>query len=347
MTFKTGGKMPKSRRLQASAEERENVVAFIAEGIYDLTKDCGTILVLNDRLHRLKIEGSERWCRYIYKGNTSSIELTSDKFDGVVYRIDPNRKGGDMYIQLAASRLKPGGTLWIVGANDEGIKSTAKHLSPWFKDSDTIDFKRRCRIIQATRTEAPAKGTIKDWSSTIKVDDVRQAWMTFPGLFAGGGADSGTDLLLEALSKEKVKKEAYICDFGCGSGVLTSKMTEQFPEAQITGVDADTLAIMAYQNNVSNAKSFVSDGWHSIPNDSRFDLICSNPPMHIGKSEDFGIIHSLIKEAPSRLRYRGALYLVVLRQIPIQQWLEESFSQVEMIAETNHYWVWRAQKSRR
>lgn len=338
--------MSKSKRLNASAEAREDTMSFLAGHLETEISPEAKVLILNDRLNRIHLQASARWCRFAYQNNVPVLPSSSDLFDSVVYRLDANKKSGNMYLQLAASRMKEGATLWMIGANDEGVKSTAKHLEPLFKDADTFDFRRRARIIRATRTSVPARGEVDSWQTTVNVENGPVNWVTFPGLFAGGGADAGTELLCTALSNEKIKPSSYVCDWGCGSGLLSHSLRVQYPDADVLGIDADYLAVEAYRKNISDASAYVSDGWANVPSDSRFDLICSNPPMHIGKSEDFRMIQSCIQDAPSRLRHRGALYLVVLRQIPVQNWLGQHFSKVEMIAENNRYWVWRAVKSK-
>ena len=91
-----------------------------------------------------------------------------------------------------------------------------------------------------------------------------------------------------------------MCDWGCGSGVLTHGISQLAPNASITGIDADCLAIEAFRQNCPNATGLISDGWNRLPSDSRFHVICSNPPMHIGKSEDFRMIQACIHDSPSR-----------------------------------------------
>lgn len=336
--------MGKSKRLQARAETRDDTIAFLAERLESELDSRSGLLILNDRLKRIHLNADARWCRFAYQNTVPVLPDVDARYDSVVYRLDPARKSSDLYLQLAASRMNEGATLWMLGANDEGIKSMAKHLMPLFKDAETFDYKKRARIIRAIRTDAPVQASIDSWQSTILVDD--SDWVTFPGLFAGGGHDGGTKLLVEALKSEKLKSDAQVCDWGCGSGVLSQALAELMPESSITGIDADCLAIEAYRHNCPQAFALVSDGWNRLTSDRRFHVICSNPPMHIGKSEDFRMIQACIEDAPSRLFSSGALYLVVLRQIPVQTMLEAHFSKVEMLADNNRYWVWKAVKRR-
>ncbi|MEC8277258.1 MAG: methyltransferase [Myxococcota bacterium] len=337
--------MGSSKRLMARAEAREDVISYLASRLEDELSMADAILILNDRLKRIKVKADARWCRFAFQNGTPVLPDLETRFDTVIYRLDPARKSSDLYLQLAASRMESGALLWMLGSNDEGVKSAAKNLSPYFEQAETYDYKKRARIIRAVRNEIPADGRISAWKSQIELDSEHH-WNTYPGLFAGGGHDGGTKLLLEALKTEKFKPESKVCDWGCGSGVLTHGISLQRPDAVITGLDADALAIEAYQQNCSYASAILSDGWNRLPTDSRFHIICSNPPMHIGKSEDFRMIQACIQDSPSRLHSSGILYLVVLRQIPIQSMLEPHFKKVEMIAENNRYWVWKAVKQR-
>ena len=107
-------------------------------------------------------------------------------------------------------------------------------------------------------------------------------WTTMPGLFAGGAVDIMTTALLEALPTPR--ERARVLDFCCGSGVIAAAVLAAAPTVRMHIVDADALATRVAATNVPRAKAItLSDCWAGLPpRPRRYDLIVSNPPVHLG-----------------------------------------------------------------
>jgi len=162
-------------------------------------------------------------------------------------------------------------------------------------------------------------------------------WHVFPGLFAGGGLDVMTAYLLETIreriselpvvskfQRRKNKEGAFqILDYCCGSGTIAKAMHVMTREAvesvQATVLDNDMLAIAASQKNlgcadvadvqlerehgdfvyrVSNGFSCFTESESPGPSSSSFHLIVSNPPVHDGAEDSFGVVRDLIATHP-------------------------------------------------
>ena len=54
------------------------------------------------------------------------------------------------------------------------------------------------------------------------------------------------------------------------------------------------------------------------------------------------MLGQLIAQAPGKLAPRGALMIVVLGRVPVEDWLTAAFGQVETIAQDTRYRVWLA-----
>ena len=94
-----------------------------------------------------------------------------------------------------------------------------------------------------------------------------------------------TELLVElALSKlPKLTKEdsTNLLDLGTGSGCIAITLALEVPHAQVTAVDASSLALAVAQKNAValNARvDFREGSWFEPLAGSRFDVIVSNPP---------------------------------------------------------------------
>ena len=104
-----------------------------------------------------------------------------------------------------------------------------------------------------------------------------------------------------------------VLDLGCGCGVIGIVLARLFPEAQVTMVDKDLLAVRYAQHNVDvnevpRAVAFGSVATEQVP-PGEFDLIVSNIPAKIG---DEAIEQEFILEPLRRLRSGGDFWFVVV-----------------------------------
>ena len=129
-------------------------------------------------------------------------------------------------------------------------------------------------------------------------------------LFSSFEVDDGTDLLLRTMD---VAAPRTILDLGCGCGVIGIVLARFFPEAHVTMVDKDLLAVRYTQRNViindaQRAVAFGSVATEQVP-PGQFDLIVSNIPAKIG---DDAIEQEFILEPLQRLRPGGDIWFVVV-----------------------------------
>src|SRR5690606_516156 len=91
----------------------------------------------------------------------------------------------------------------LFGANAEGIKSAAKALEVVAESVVTIDTRRHSRVFAGTRRHeiAGLRGSLAAWREVREVALAGRVrpWIGYPGVFAGGGLDAGTALLLDHL----------------------------------------------------------------------------------------------------------------------------------------------------
>jgi 16S rRNA (guanine1207-N2)-methyltransferase len=317
--------------------ERETIVAEVAKAAIEEMK--GRCLVINDLVHQIYVPEGDRWNRYAFQSKETSL-WPEGTYDNILIRVHIEKISMELLVHAALSALNPGGTLWFVGGNNEGIKSIPKRFSALLPDIKTIDIRKRCRVL---RTRKPAEtldicSSLDEWWK--KEGFLNREWMSLPGCFAKGKLDAGTALLLEVLPGLKANRR--VLDYACGIGIISHEVRRHFPEVGIDALDFDLYAIESARRNVQDIPFFVSDGWQGLPNDRRYDLIISNPPLHRGKAEDRETLSSLISGAKSRLYRQGSLVLVVRRQLPVQRQLEEHFHRVDLLKKNNHFWVWRA-----
>ena len=111
-----------------------------------------------------------------------------------------------------------------------------------------------------------------------------------------------TAFFLNTVKKEIVNSQKFkrVLDFCCGSGTIAYAYKNFIHtlknDISISLLDADSVALEAAKKNVKDAKQYyLSDGWYSVDSDEQFDLILSNPPVHVGHHDCFDVVSNLIE----------------------------------------------------
>ena len=321
--------------------ERNERLQKVSEALPPLSADT---LVVNDYTNALNHLVGDRWNIYTTgKLHGQPVPPTLDEgYSAAVVRLSTNKDQLRMMLSLLNFVLKESAQIWIIGSNDEGIKSFPKTARGYVDDVETIDIRQRARLLQGVKGNK--KLTLADWMERqlIQLNGQSIEWRTFPGVFNKGQLDAGTSYLLSVLAEYPIKRTVQLADFACGTGVIARWLADRFPEAQIDSMDSDSWAIELAKLNAPTVKHRLVDRWIGMPRDCRYDLVISNPPVHIGKESDYTVLNALIKDAKSRLHYRGQILMVTLHHIPVQRLAEEAeYRIIEVVAHNNRYKVWR------
>ncbi len=134
---------------------------------------------------------------------------------------------------------------------------------------------------------------------------------TAAGVFARGGVDRGSRLLLETIEPLGAQR---ILDLGCGYGVLGIVMAARAPQARVTLIDVNPRAVAlakenATLNQIENADVRCGDGCAAVAGET-FDLVLFNPPIRAGRD----VVLRLLREAHECLAPHGRLCLVARTQ---------------------------------
>ena len=272
-----------------------------------------------------------------------------ETYSAALLRLPRAKEELDMMLHAAAARVAPGGIIAVYGANDEGIKSAAARIEPLLGPVEAASQRAHCRVLVA-RVPSLIPGLrpdLGDWRLTgpLEIAGTARPWVTYPGVFAKGGLDAGTRLLLATLDPARLTlpETARVLDFACGTGVIAAHVRSRWPAASVDMADWDTLAVLAATQNAAGARGQVVSHLEGFAGGS-CDLIVSNPPIHDGKSEDYTVLGRLIAQAPAGLSAKGTLLIVVQGRVPVQEWLSAAFGQVETWAQDTRYRVWLARQ---
>jgi len=248
--------------------------------------------------------------------------------------------------------MRPGGRLYLAGANAEGIRSAVRDCVALFGPGTVLAYKGGNRILTYRRPdELPeplpkpyrepgvAPGTWREMALTLP-DGMRYTFRSLPGVFSWRGLDEGTRLLLEVL---RVADDERVLDVGCGYGPIGVWAARQAQRGHVTMVDVDVLAVRSAReslrlNGVTNAEVVLGDGARAAGGRT-FTLVVSNPPFHSGHSTDLQVAAGFIREAQALLERRGRLVVVANRFLPYERLMRDWFRHVRVLADTRRYWV--------
>jgi len=305
------------------------------------------------------------WRRFAMGSRAGSEWAPEGSFDACLMRLPSSTNALKLAVAAVATRLAPGAPLWICGARSEGVHGAAvtAALAPYFESITTAGE----GVLSSKRSAKAAhdKGGLESFrrERQLSIGDGRLPWITFEsGLFADGGLDPMTALLLRALGKCTLAPRARVLDFACGSGIIGAALLSREPTLRVTAADADAVALAAAKLNLASDTATVecvaSDRFRALRGGKKssaaadaptFDLIVSNPPVHRGLQPDLAVLESLCAEAPALLA-RGAggrLVLVAQAYVPAGVMLEGAareageHAKVELLEADKRFAVWQ------
>ncbi|MEN9939185.1 MAG: hypothetical protein RLZZ387_5764 [Chloroflexota bacterium] len=269
-------------------------------------------------------------------------------FDVVAIETPQSRPLARRWLVEAHALLRPGGSLYLAGPNDQGIQPLIGDAAALFGAAAQIGYGGRARVALAVRGDAPpspvwasepgiAPGTWHEME--VEITGERLALRSLPGIFSYNRLDDGTRLLLEAMP---ALVGLRVLDAGCGYGVI-GLVAARRGAATVDMVDASTLAVAAARANIrahdiQGAEAHASDALQAVVRRG-YDLVLSNPPFHAGKAVDYDVAHVFIEQARALLPVGGRLVLVANRFIRYDDVMRGLFERVEILAQSKGFRV--------
>ncbi|WP_059105428.1 class I SAM-dependent methyltransferase [Shouchella shacheensis] len=178
--------------------------------------------------------------------------------------------------------------------------------------------------------------------------ELRGETLTFTtdrGVFSRGEVDYGSRFLIESFLYPDV--HGGILDVGCGYGPIGLALAKQDEGRQVHMVDVNERAVELCernrkQNQVKNAKVYVSDGLEGVEKHD-FAAIVTNPPIRAGKK----VVHRLLEQAYDHLTTNGQVWVVIQKKQgapSAKEKLRQCFGNVETVAKDKGYYLLCAEK---
>jgi 16S rRNA (guanine1207-N2)-methyltransferase len=274
----------------------------------------------------------------------------------IVAMIAPSQRDlARRWLLEAFSALKPGGQLYLAGANRAGIQPIIADTAALFGSAGQIANRARQRVAMAWRPgNLPC---VPDWAQAAGIAPA--SWYEFvvdcrgqqlqiasrPGIFAYRQLDAGTAMLLDVLD---VPPGAAVLDVGCGYGII-GVLAAKLGAGRVDLVDNSFAAVAAgrqtiTRNRIAHARALAGDVLSTLAG-QRYDLILSNPPFHSGKQTSYAVTRALISQARAALNPGGRMLLVANRFLPYEQELQAHFAEVTQLAGDERYRVLQARQA--
>ena len=279
------------------------------------------------------------------------LPAQTETFDTVAMELPKGRKLARRWLAESYAALRPGGRLYLAGANEQGVRSIVEDAKALFGNVIVLGYKKGNRVARAIKgPPAPAEpawarepgiapGTWHEFEVDVRGHSFRLR--SLPGVFAyDDKLDDGTRLLLTQIS---VSPTSQVLDVGCGYGII-GLLAARLGAAHVDMVDVNLLAVAAAHENiagngVSNVEAFPSDAFSAV-SERRYNLIATNPPFHTGKAVDYEIAQAFIEHARHILEPGGQLILVANKFIRYDQLMRVVFGDhVGRLVETGRYHV--------
>jgi 16S rRNA (guanine1207-N2)-methyltransferase len=267
-------------------------------------------------------------------------------FDEIVFRLGRGTALINAALIQAFDLLRVGGSLWVAGHNQEGIKSFAKRAEAHFGNMHLLRIKASCRLLrfqkQSSQASAPLEdpGYFSDVNLEIDIPKLgKVAYVSKPGVFSYRSTDIGTALLAKQLPD---CSGLAVLDLGCGSGVL-SLAACKLGAKSVLAVDVNVVATLCATKNFmhygSPATALCTNLTEGI--DSEFDIVLSNPPFHHGSETDYSFPGKILDAILPRLKPGGSVFLVANRFLDYLAQASARFQTSEVLMREHGYCVYR------
>ena len=261
-------------------------------------------------------------------------------FDAVIVFAPRSRERTRALHARAAQRVREGGIVVAVQANDQGARSAQADLQALIGPLRQAS-RRKCRVFWRVVERASVDAALlAEWSALDAMQPILDGrYWSRPGLFAWDRVDAASALLADHLPATLAGR---VADLGAAYGYLATEVLRRCRAVDAIDLyEAEALAREPALRNLQAATAARGDTvaaqffWHDVTQGlpRRYDAIVSNPPFHEGRADLPELGRAFIAAAADALQTQGELWLVANRHLPYEATLARRFGEVRNVAE--------------
>lgn len=262
--------------------------------------------------------------RLVATGHDVTSAAAGVDYDAALVLCDKHKGANEARVAEALIRTKPGATIVVAGAKEDGIEALRKRLAKLGLACDHMP-KYHGQAAWFARPD-DAGGIAATLAAAPGLIDGR--FRTAPGMFSHAEIDPGSELLAGRLPDDF---DGAAADLGAGWGYLSVMLADKAPRLRsIDLYEADFAAIeMAKENLAATHPGLPFRAfWHDVAGEeirNKYDLVIMNPPFHEGHAAQPHLGQAFIRRAAEILKIGGSLMLVANRGLPYEPVLEGLF----------------------
>ncbi|RWB33931.1 MAG: class I SAM-dependent methyltransferase [Mesorhizobium sp.] len=295
--------------------------------------DAALHLVQGFRPHFRVLQGS---------GFTVTPRLEGEGFDAALVLAGRHRGQNELRIAEAIERVRPGGSIIVAGAKDNGIASLRKRVGELVPLDGHLPKHHGIAFWFRRPADAAAAAALRAVNPTILVE---ARFRTAPGMFSFDKIDTGSKLLVDNLPTDL---RGSVADFCAGWGYVAAEVAARSPGISALDLyEAEFDALEAAKGNIGNTAAEPNFSWIDLlsePVERRYDAIVMNPPFHRSRAAEPEIGAGMIRAAAKALKPGGRLFMVANRQLPYEPVLAAAFSSHAEIARDGMFKILAARR---
>lgn len=272
-------------------------------------------------------------------------KLALRQIDAAFYRVSKEKAVCHHIINQAFDHLPIGGTLFLVGKKQEGIKTYIDKAKKLFGSHATLSKQKELYSITLEKGNNETSLYLDDQQYEqlrVACQDDHFEFFSKPGIFGWNKIDQGSAFLvahLEGFMNALVTKES-ILDLGCGYGYLTLHANRLFKPRRLIATDNNITATMACEQNTIHYQipfaQVITDHCGERLGE-QFDVILCNPPFHQGFNVEGDLTELFLQQTNRLLNSSGKALFVVNEFIPLEAKAKPYFSRIEVIAQNRSF----------